>query len=89
MRRAGATRNAQAGVCVRRITHCQTNIQDCISGLMEQSPAQQLEDMQVTLVRAITLLENHEIMEAHRLLFLLRGMVEGAPAEAQHGRWRR
>jgi hypothetical protein len=56
---------------------------------MEQSPAQQLEDMRLTLVRAIASLENNDITEAHRLLFLVRGMVEGALAEAQHGRWRR
>jgi hypothetical protein len=24
----------------------------------------------------------------HRLLLLLQGMIEGAPAEAQHGRWK-
>ena len=54
---------------------------------MRQSPAQQLEEMHAALVRATASLENHDVMEAHRLLCLLQGMVEGALAEAQHGRW--
>jgi hypothetical protein len=65
------------------------NIPGCITGLMKQSPAEQLEDMQATLVRAIALLENQKIVEAHRLLFLLRGMIEGALADAQSGARRR
>ena len=56
---------------------------------MKQSPAEQLEDMQATLVRAIALLENQKIVEAYRLLFLLRGMIEGALADAQSGTRRR
>jgi hypothetical protein len=56
---------------------------------MQQSPARQLEDMQATLVRVIAAFENQQIKEAHRLLFLLRGMIEGALAEAQHGAWGR
>ena len=65
------------------------NIPGCITGLMKQSPAEQLEDMQATLVRAIALLENQKIVEAYRLLFLLRGMIEGALADAQSGARRR
>jgi hypothetical protein len=49
---------------------------------MKQSPAQQLEEM-----HAIACLENHNVMETHRFLAVLRGMIEGALAEAQHGRW--
>jgi hypothetical protein len=63
------------------------SIQDCINGRMKQSPTQQLEEMHATLVRAIASLENHNVMETHRLLAVLRGMIEGALAEAQHGRW--
>ena len=54
---------------------------------MKQSPAQQLEDVHGTLVRAIASLENHDDTETHRLLAVLWGMIEGALAEAQHGRW--
>ena len=63
------------------------NIPGCITGLMKQSPAEQLEDMQATLVRAIALLENpkiveaRRIVEANRLLFLLRGMIDGRGAK--------
>jgi hypothetical protein len=49
---------------------------------MKQSPTQQLEEMHATLVRAIASLENHNVMETHRLLAVLRGMIEGALAEA-------
>ena len=45
---------------------------------MKQSPAQQLEEMHATFVRAISVLESQEIAEAHRLLSLLQGMIEGA-----------
>ena len=73
------------GIRVRRITaEC---IRDCIDDLMKQSPAQQLEEMHATLIRALASLENHDAMETHRLLAVLRGMIEGALAEAQHGRW--
>ena len=43
--------------------------------------------MHATLIRALASLENHDTMETHRLLAVLRGMIEGAIAEAQHGRW--
>jgi|EndMetStandDraft_9_1072997.scaffolds.fasta_scaffold1369526_2 hypothetical protein len=54
---------------------------------MKQPPAQQLEEMHATFVQAISVLESQEIAEEHRLLALLRGMIEGALVEAQHGRW--
>ena len=73
-----------ASVCAGSLPEC---IRDCIDDLMKQSPAQQLEEMHATLVRAIASLENHNFTEAHRLLAVLRGMIEGALAEAQHGRW--
>ena len=67
--------------------HCPDSIQDCINGPMKQSPARQLEEMHGTLIRALASLENHDDTETHRLLALLRGMIEGALAEAQRGRW--
>jgi hypothetical protein len=79
---ARATR--RASVCAGSLPEC---IRDCIDDLMKQSPAQQLEEMHATLIRALASLENHDAMETHRLLAVLRGMVEGALAEAQHGRW--
>jgi hypothetical protein len=54
---------------------------------MKQSPTYQLEEMHATLVRALASLQNLDVTEADRLLALLRGMIEGALAEAQHGRW--
>jgi hypothetical protein len=54
---------------------------------MKQSPTYQLEEMHATLIRALASLENQDAMETHRLLAVLRGMIEGALAEAQHGRW--
>jgi len=55
---------------------------------MKQAPAHKLEEMHATLVRAIGSLESQEMAEAHRLLSLLQGIIEGALAEAQHGsRW--
>ena len=54
---------------------------------MKQSQTQQLEEMHATLVRAIASLQKLDVIETDRLLALLRGMVEGALAEAQHGRW--
>ena len=58
-----------------------------IIGPMKQSQTQQLEEMHATLVRATASLQKLDIIETDRLLALLRGMVEGALAEAQHGRW--
>jgi hypothetical protein len=55
--------------------------------LMKQSQTQQLEEMHATLVRATASLQKLDVIETDRLLALLRGMVEGALAEAQHGRW--
>jgi hypothetical protein len=66
--------------------HCGAALR-VILAAMKQSPTQQLEEMHATLVRAITLLRNQEIVEAHRLLAVLQGKIEGALAEAQHGRW--
>jgi hypothetical protein len=56
---------------------------------MELSRAQRLEQMIATLVRAMPPLENHDVREAKRLLSLLQGMIEGAFAQAQRGKWRR
>jgi hypothetical protein len=54
---------------------------------MKQSPTQQLEEMHATLVRAIASLQELDVTETDRLLAVLRGMIEGALAEAQRGRW--
>jgi hypothetical protein len=56
---------------------------------MKQTPTRQLEDMEATLMRAIAALEKDESTEAARLLSLLRGMIEGALAEAKRGAWGR
>jgi hypothetical protein len=54
---------------------------------MKQSQTQQLEEIHATLVRATASLQKLDIIETDRLLAVLRGTVEGALAEAQHGKW--
>jgi hypothetical protein len=54
---------------------------------MEQLPVRRLKEMLATLVRATASLENDKATDAHRLLSLLQGMIEGAIADAERGRW--